>query len=140
MRRLFIGTVVVLVLVGVAGAQQQPQPRPPAAQGQGAPDMKACQEAMARHHQIMKEMQTMDTRLQEQVKAMQAAQGQAKVDAIAGVVTTIVEQRSQMHQRMTTMHEQMMSHMMTHMGKSPAMMQQCPMMQHMMKGESEHQH
>jgi len=140
MKRLLIGSMVVLVLVGVAAAQQRPQPPTPVAQGQAGPDMKACQTAMARHDQMMKETQTMDARLQEQVKAMQAAQGQAKVDAIARIVTTIAEQRSQIHQRMMTMHEETMSHMMSHMGQSAAMMQQCPMMQHMMKGESQHQH
>lgn len=84
----------------------------------------------------MKGTATMDTRLQEQVKAMQSAQGQAKVDAIARVVTTIVEQRGQMHQRMMAMHEQMMSHA----GQDHAAMQQCPMVQHMAKGDSQHQH
>ena len=88
----------------------------------------------------MKGTATMDTRLQEQVKAMQSAQGQAKVDAIARVVTTIVEQRGQMHQRMMAMHEQMMSHMMAHAGQGQAAMQQCPMMQHIMKGDAQHQH
>lgn len=67
---------------------------------------------------------------------MQAAQGQAKVDAMARIVTTMAEQRGQMHQRMMAMHEQMMSHM----GQGAAAMQQCPMMQHMTKGDAKTQH
>jgi len=46
----------------------------------------------------------------------------------------------QMQQRMMAMNEQMMSHMMSHMGQGASAMQQCPMMQHMMKGENQHQH
>ena len=83
----------------------------------------------------------MDARLQEQVTAMQAAQGQAKVDAVARVVSTLAEQRTQERSRMMAMHEQMMAHMMSHMGQGAAAMQQCPMMQHMMKGDAQqHQH
>lgn len=83
----------------------------------------------------------MDARLQDQLKAMQSAQGQAKVDAIARVVSMMVEQRSQMHARMMTVNEQMMSHMMSHAGQDAAAMQQCPMMQHMMKKDGgQHQH
>ena len=41
-----------------------------------------------------------------------------------------------MHQRMMAMHEQMMSHA----GQDHAAMQQCPMVQHMAKGDSQHQH
>lgn len=62
---------IVLCLVVAAGvAASAEQQRPPAAgRGQDAVDMKACQDAMARHNQMMKEMATVDTRLQEQVKA-----------------------------------------------------------------------
>ena len=138
MRQTLVVSTLWLALIGAAMAQQPNQPRPPAAQG--APDMKACQEAMARHGEMMKELETMDTRLQEQIKAAQAAQGQAKVDALARVVATMAEQRTQERQRMMSMHEQMMSHMMSHMGQGAAAMQQCPMMQHATKGEAQHQH
>ena len=141
MRHALVASTLCLVLAGVAAGQQgqqTTQPRPPAAQG--APDMKACQEAMARHGEMMKELQAMDTRLQEQLKAMQVAQGTAKVDAVARVVTMMAEQRTQERQRMMSMHEQMMSHMMSHMGQGAAAMQQCPMMQHATKPESQHQH
>lgn len=136
MKRLFVGSAVVLALVGVTAAARLPERQPATQALSGQPDMKACQDAMARHSQMMKEMQAMDARLQEQVKAMQAAQGQAKVDAIARVVTTLAEQRGQMNQRMMSTHEQMMSHA----GQGAAATQQCTMMQHMMEGGSEHQH
>lgn len=69
-------------------------------------------------------------------EAASSAQGQAKVDAIARVVSTMAEQRIQMHTRIMTMNEQMMSHMISHAGQDAATMKQCPMMQHMMKGAS----
>ena len=131
-----IAVATLTLIVGLVAAAQQP-----AAQPQAGPDMQACRDMMARHDSMMKEMQAMDARLQEQVTAMQAAQGQAKVDAVARVVSTLAEQRTQERSRMMAMHEQMMAHMMSHMGQGAAAMQQCPMMQHMMKGDAQqHQH
>ena len=43
------------------------------------------------------------------VKEMNTASGNAKVDAIAAVVTELVRQQKTMHERMGQMHEQMMS-------------------------------
>ena len=64
MKRVFACTTLCLVLIGAVAAGQTPQQRPPAAgRAQTAPDMKASQEAMARHDQMMKEMETMDARL-----------------------------------------------------------------------------
>jgi hypothetical protein len=83
---------------------------------------------MAHHGQMMKEMEAADARLQEHVRAMNAAQGQAKVDAMARAVSTLAEQRSQERSRMMAMHEQMMSHMMSHSGQGTSAMQACPMM------------
>lgn len=130
--------VVAVTAMGAAQAQQPPSSAAPA---QAKPDMKACQDAMARHSQMMKETEAADARLQQQVKAMQAAKGQARVDAVAQVVSTIVEQRAAERARMMAMHEQMMMHAMSHAGQGAAAMQQCPMMQHMQKSEgAQHQH
>jgi hypothetical protein len=88
-------------------------------------------------------MRAMDTRLQEQVTTMQAAQGEAKLDAIAQVVATLAEQRPQMRQQMMAMDEQMMSHMMSHGRQGSAGVQQCLMMQRMQeptKDGAAHQH
>jgi len=41
-----------------------------------------------------------------------------------------------MHQRMMSMHQQMMSHA----GQGASAMQQSPMMQHMMKPDGQHPH
>jgi len=89
---------------------------------------------------MMKDMRTLDARLQEQVKAMQAAQGQTKVDAIARVVTTLADQSGRMNQDMMAMHEQMMSHMMSNGGQGSAAMQPCSMMPHTTKEDAQHQH
>ena len=140
MKPALIGSVLCVVLVGVATAQQGPQQAAPATQGQAAPDMKACREAMARDAAMMNDMRALDARLQEQVKAMQAAQGQAKVDAIARVVTTLADEAGRMNQRMMAMHEQMMSHMMSNGGQGSAAMQPCSMMPHTTKEDAQHQH
>jgi hypothetical protein len=48
-------------------------------------------------------------RLDTLVQQMNSAAGNAKVEAIAAVVTELVRQQNTMHDRMGQMHEQMMS-------------------------------
>ena len=65
--------------------------------------------------------------------------GNAKVDALARIVTEFVQQRQEMHQMHGEMMQKMMAHMSEHMmqGGGPAAkepMMQCPMMQSMGKG------
>jgi hypothetical protein len=139
MKPAFVGSVLCVVLVVTASAQEASQQPAPATQGQTAPDMKGCQEAMAHHEAMMKDMRALAARLQDQVNAMHAAQGQAKVDAIARVVTTMAEQSGRMNQDMMAMHE-MMSHMMSNGGQGSAAMQPCSMMQHTTKEDAQHQH
>ena len=52
MTHALVGSVLCLAMIGVATGGQQAQQRTPTAQGQSAPDTKACQEAMARHDQM----------------------------------------------------------------------------------------
>lgn len=61
-----------------------------------------------RHAEMMEKMQARQEKLDELVAAMEAAEGDAKVDAIADVVRELVSQRRAMADRMQEMHEGMM--------------------------------
>jgi hypothetical protein len=117
------------VAVGL-GAQAQP-PAEQGQQGAGKPaaDMMAkCKDMMADRDKMMADMKTADARLNELVSKMNAASGQAKVDATAAVVTELVEQRSAMRERMMRMQQGTMGHMMEHAQAGPQSMAACPMM------------
>jgi type II secretory pathway component PulM len=86
---------------------------------------------MAQHQKMMEEMKAMDARLDGLVQKMNAAQGQAKTDATAATVTELVQQRKTMHERMMSMHQGMMGHMMGHMAEGKESMAACPMMKMM---------
>ena len=61
---------------------------------------------------MMAEMKAMDATLDVLMTKMNAATGEAKVDAIAELLTAIVQQRAAMHDRMMQMQSQMMGQMM----------------------------
>lgn len=91
---------------------------------------------MTMHTQMMADMKAMDASLDGKVAAMNAARGNAKVDAMATVINEMATQRKQMMAKMSSMRDQMMAHMGEHMAQSgsPAMRQsmaQCPMMKGM---------
>jgi len=83
--------------------------------------MKGDKSKMMEMHQKMEaEMKTQDAELDRLVAQMNAATGDQKVDAIAAVVTKLVEQRKWMHSQMGGMHKDMMGHEMMGMpGSSP---------------------
>lgn len=89
-----------------------------------------CQEMMVKHQEMREEMAAMDARLEELVQQMNAATGEARVDAMAAVINELIEQRREMHDMMAEMGPGMMGHMMMHM--DPEMMEDgemiCPMM------------
>jgi hypothetical protein len=66
------------------------------------------QNMMKMHDQMMAEMKAADARLDALVKEMNAAIGDAKTNAIAAVVSELVRQQKSMHDRMGSMHQQMM--------------------------------
>jgi len=67
--------------------------------------------AAERHEAMMERMRTHQEKLDELVAAMEAAEGQAKVEAIAAVVKELVAQRKARLERMQEMHERMMERM-----------------------------
>ncbi len=90
--------------LGVGAAQRTPQNSAPQAT-QPQPGMA---EMMKMHEQMMAEMKASDATLDELVKDMNAAAGDAKVSAMAAVVNELVRQNRTMHERMGQMHQQMM--------------------------------
>lgn len=79
-----------------------------------------CRQMMERHQQMQQRTRQMDQELETLVQRMNAARGEAKVEATAAVVSELVEQRKAMHEGMKEMRSGRMGHMMA-----------CPMMQGM---------
>jgi hypothetical protein len=84
-------------------------------QGKMGDMMKGDHAQMAEMHQKMAaEMKAQDAELDKLVAAMNSATGEKKVDAIAAIVSKLVEQRKAMHEKMGAMHEKMQGGMMKH--------------------------
>jgi CII-binding regulator of phage lambda lysogenization HflD len=95
-----------------------------------------CKQMMAMHTQMMADMKAMDSSLDRKVAAMNAAKGNAKVDAMAAVINEMATQRTQMMSKMSGMQDQTMAHMGEHMAQSGSAamkqsMAECPMMKGM---------
>jgi hypothetical protein len=88
---------------------------------------KECQAMMANMEDRKAKMRQADKELQQKVDAMNRAQGPAKVEAMASLLTQMVNQRSKMREQMQSMSDDKMKHMMGHMGDGEAM-KNCSMM------------
>ena len=111
--------LISAVLLG-AGAVSDGQTPQTSSQPGSMGDMMRVDEAQAKtllaeRQQIMAAMREMDQKLKDLVAKMDAAKGEAKIDAVAAVVRDLVTQRTQMSDRMMTMQGRMMGHMMQHM-------------------------
>jgi len=93
----------------VAQDQDHQEHHPQADQPPAAPPQ---QVQMMDMQKMMAEMKAMDATLDALKTKMNAATGEAKVDAIAELLTAIVQQRAAMHGRMMQMQSQMMGQMM----------------------------
>jgi hypothetical protein len=124
------GAASIFVLaLALNGYTQEPQHQHQQTPAKPSADMAAkCKAMMAEHERMMTDMKAADQRLDELVTKMNAASGQAKVDATAAAVTEIVTQRKTMRDRMMGMHQGMMSHTMEHMQAGAQSMAMCPMM------------
>jgi hypothetical protein len=93
------------------GAQQPDhQEHHPAAEQ--APDVKAQEtQMMAMQQKMMADMKAADATLDALVTRMNTVKGNAKVDVIAELLTTMVQQQRTMHNGMMQMHGQMMIQM-----------------------------
>ncbi|HVH26111.1 MAG TPA: hypothetical protein VM818_05105 [Vicinamibacterales bacterium] len=114
--------VVLLTMFGsgLSSAQTSPGSQQPA-----SPQMSQGERAamgggmmrgmMAEHQAMMAEAKAMDQKLDELVATMNAAEGPAKLDAIAAVVNELVVRRTLMRDRMMMMQDRMMQQMMSMM-------------------------
>ena len=83
----------------------------------GAPDhggQSTTQHMMKMHEQMMAEMKAADARLDALVRDMNAATGNARIDAIAAVLNELLQQRKAMHECVAKMSEHMMGGMKMH--------------------------
>lgn len=104
--------------LGLAARQQSQSVAPAAPQAQ---NMMMGQRMMEMRQQMMAEQQASLARLQQLMDKMNAAKGDAKVDAIAAVVTELVQQHKSAQERMM-----MPMMMMPMMGPMPGMMGTAP--------------
>ena len=74
---------------------------------------------MAEHGSMMQQAQELDSRLDGLVAAMNEAQGEKKIDAVAAVVDELVAERKALNHTMASMQPQMMSQMMQMMESMP---------------------
>ena len=104
MRRFALVTSIALILAAQGGGPPWGLLASVAAQTPAAtmPDMKKM------HEQMMAEMKAGDARLDALVSDMNAAADNAKVNAVAAVVTELVRQHKAMHEHMGQMHQHMM--------------------------------
>ena len=115
------------------GTQQAPgKQRGTADQGM----MEMCKQMMAKKQEVMARMKEMDEILKKELAEMNAATGDEKIRAMANVISTMANQRIEMHEMAMNLHESMMGHMGQHMQSMGGQgMSGCPMMQMMMHGK-----
>jgi hypothetical protein len=89
----------LLLSAGVAASQATPH---------GQPSMS---DMMQRHQQIMAEMKVADQKLDDLVRTMDAATGDAKITAMAHVITELARQQQVMRGRMAMMDQMSMGMM-----------------------------
>jgi hypothetical protein len=82
----------------------------------GGPMMDRGMKMMQMHQKMQDEMKAMDDEAEKLVAEMNQATGQNKIDAMAKLLTRLVEQRKTMTEKMGTMHADMMKMMMEGMG------------------------
>jgi hypothetical protein len=102
----------------------------------GGPTTGHCRRVMAMRDQMMSEMKGMDASVDQKLAAMNAAKGNAKVEAAAAVINEVVSQRKQIMASMKSMQDQMIAHMSGHLARSGSSamrqsMAQCPLMKGM---------
>jgi gas vesicle protein len=116
----FVLLLAGVLLAAVVGAQHAPT--------SGKQQHPNCQQMMSRMHAHMADMKAMDAEIKSKAAAMNAAQGDRKVDAMAEVINEMVDQRLKMHEKMMSMRNEMMSHMGRHAAQGGGDMANCPMM------------
>lgn len=103
---------------------------------EGMPDSAMdCQEMMAKKKQMQAKCEQMQAELDTLVGEMNAASGKAQQQAMAELLTKLVQQRSMMHEMRMKMQSMMMQHIMGHLKSGEtAGMSGCPMMEQTQAG------
>jgi hypothetical protein len=112
-RAVLVTAIAALLTFGAGIAQrgvgaEERTPQNPAPQGTTPQPQPGMADMMKMHEQMMAEMKAGDAKFDALVKDMNAAAGDAKVNAMAAVVNELVRQHKAMHERMGQMHQQMM--------------------------------
>ncbi len=101
-------------------------------EGKPAKMMACCKEMSQQHEKLIAEMKAQDAELATQVAQMNSAPDDKKLNLLAAIVTRMTEQRATMNEKMATMQDNMMKHMMMH-----AMHDQKEMSEHSAKHEKD---
>ncbi len=86
----------------------------------GGPMMGRGMKMMELHKKMLAEMKAMEAETDKMVAEMNQASGPKKIDAMAALLTRLVDQRKTMNDKMGTMHAEMMQMMMESMGSGTA--------------------
>ena len=86
----------------------------------GGPMMERGAKMMEMHQKMQEEMKAMEAETDKMVAEMNQATGQKKIDAMAALLTRLVDQRKMMYDKMSAMHADMMQMMMEGMGAGTA--------------------
>lgn len=100
-----------------------------------------CHQMMVDHHAMQEKMAAAETKLDALLAELDAAKGDARLDALAGLVRGLVTDHKDMHHHLSEMAPRMMQHMAGHMKEGATMeggrgaMAECPMMKAMDQSE-----
>jgi hypothetical protein len=90
-----------------------------------------CQELQEQKQRLTDDIQAQDAELCAQLAKMNYARKDEKVDAMAAVITYMVEQRIVMDARRTKLERDLLKHAVQHIERAKESMSQCPMMRGM---------
>ncbi len=113
LKSLLVLTLTTAVVTTTALAQQPsaPQEHGKMMSGKMAGMGDQHTKMMAMHDKMMADKKAMDAKMDQKVATMNAAQGSAKIDAMANVINEIAAQHKQMTNHMDSMHKDMMGNM-----------------------------
>lgn len=97
---------------------------------------KCMEERKARKEKVASELKVLDDKLNEKLSAMNAAKGEKKVEAMAAVISEMVAQRREIHEKFVALQDCPMMQQ-GGMGSMHGMKGGCPMMQGMQPGTPE---
>ena len=109
-----VATLMLLCSGFCFGAETQPGPeaaQPP----KSAEELKQrCKDVMAKIQAWRTEMKQMDEALDKKVAAMNAAQGEARINAMSDVINELVTQRKTMREKVANLRQHMMDYAADH--------------------------